>query len=201
MAKRTGSKGSGQTLISEWTESPGQVPACNEGDLWIGRHTADEDLLVFDSTDSATATDSITFYSLTQHRQRCFPRSVVAQQIHGFADDLGRHRARRAYEDRISLRQERADAAAEAQVDRAERQRQNVLEAHRRYIAAIGHDYPGVTPSEEVAKPRRRSRCHACGIGLDDFASAVCVACNGVLCSCGTCACVGRATSAEEEAV
>ena len=54
---------------------------------------------------------------------------------------------------------------------------------------ALGLEYKGERETEPNHKTGRRTKCHSCGIPLDDFASAVCGICDGVLCSCGACAC------------
>lgn len=179
------------------SEIAGERAAFNDGMLWIGQHASDQDLLVFDPAESDPSADPVAFYSLTQHRQRTFPRSVVRQRIPGLADDISRRRAQHDYENRAALRQQHLDAAAEAQAARMDRQRQNVCDAHRRYVEAIGVEYLGTSPTPATHRPGRRSKCHVCALGLDDFASAVCGVCSGVLCSCGACAC--RAARPQEE--
>src|SRR5690606_24359526 len=171
-------------------EVTGSPPGFNEGELWIARHAADQDTLVFDPAESDPRADRISFYSLTQHRTRTFPRSVVLAQLEGIADDVGVRRAMRDYEDRAAGQQEHAEAMAAEQVLRIEDRRRDVLAAHRRYLEGMESGYPGVTPTPAAHRPGRRSKCHLCGIGLDDFAGSVCLGCNGVLCSCGACACM-----------
>lgn len=180
----TGSGGTPQVL-----EISGAGSEFDGEKLWIGRHAADQDTLVFDPAESAPAAERVSFYSLTQHRTRTFPRAVVLRQIHGLTDDISWHRARHDYDDRASRRQEHSEEAAAAQARVVEHQRQSVVEAHSRYLEGIGAENRGVTPTPAAHRPGRRSKCHVCGIGLDDFASSICVACNGVLCTCGGCAC------------
>src|SRR5690606_38941369 len=98
--------------IPEAGEVTGSPPGFNEGELWIARHAADQDTLVFDPAESDPRADRISFYSLTQHRTRTFPRSVVLAQLEGIADDVGVRRAMRDYEDRAARQQEHAEAMA-----------------------------------------------------------------------------------------
>jgi hypothetical protein len=166
-----------------------------DGKFWIGRHAADADVLVFDPSESGTVTDRVSLYSLAQHRNRTFPLSVVHDQIRGISDEDNWEEAKRNYEDRAALRHEREEEAAAQRQKRMEHQRQGVIGAHERYLAGIGIEDAGVIPTPENFKPGRRSKCQVCGIVLDDFASSVCLVCNGVLCSCGACACpTGKAS-------
>lgn len=165
--------------------------AFNEGKLWFGRHAADNDILVFDPAETDPYSDRLSLYSLSQHRRRTFPRAAISQHIHALTDAAERKRAAREYGDRATGRQVHEDATAAAAAERSEGQRQSTIAAHRRHLARVGVEYQGVTATPDGHRPGRRTKCHDCGIGLDDFAGTVCNACNGVLCSCGACACGG----------
>lgn len=170
-------------------EAPESPAPFNGGELWIGRHEVDDDTLVFDPAEADPFADPISLYSLGQHRKRSFPRAVALRQIHAVTDEIGRRRARNEYEERVARRREHADIEAAARSGRLEHQRLAVIAAHQRYLEGLGLPYPGVAPTPATHRPGRRSKCHLCGIALDDFAGTICVACNGVLCSCGACAC------------
>jgi hypothetical protein len=166
-----------------------------DGKFWIGRHAADADVLVFDPSESGVVADRVCLYSLAQHRNRTFPLSVVHDQIRGISDEDNWEEAKRKYEDREARRHEREEKLAAERQERLEHQRQGVISAHERYLAGIGVEAAGVISTPENFKPGRRSKCQACGIALDDFAGSVCLVCNGVLCSCGACACpVGKSS-------
>jgi hypothetical protein len=157
--------------------------------LWVGRHTADSDLLVFDPAQADPSADRLSFYSLTQHRVRVFPRAVAEERIREVTDAKGAAQALRTYEDREALRAEHLDEQNVARAARDDRQREAVIRRHAHYLASIGRADEGVRPTSEGGKVRRRSSCKVCGIALDDFAHTVCNACDGVLCSCGACSC------------
>lgn len=162
------------------------------GGLWIGRHAVDRDILVFDPAEAAGAGEVIALYSLTQHRTRSFPRAAVADHIRVVTDAETRSRAESEYARRAELRAaHRAEQAAE-RASRLQEQRQGVLDAHRRYLEALGLAYEGERETGGDHRPGRRTKCHRCGIALDDFVGMVCTLCEGVLCSCGACACTGR---------
>ncbi len=174
-------------------EGAGSGAEFEAGKFWIGRHAADADVLVFDPSESDVVSDRVCLYSLAQHRNRTFPLSVVHDQIRGISDEENWEEAKRNYEDRAALRHEREEVAAAEKRERVEHQRQGVIAAHERYLAGLGIQNAGVVPTPEDFKPGRRSKCQSCGIALDDFAGSVCLVCNGILCSCGACACpVGK---------
>jgi hypothetical protein len=183
--------------------APAPREAFNDGNLWVGRHSADQDILVFDPSEVDPFADPISFYSLGQHRIRTFPRTIVLQRIHVLTEDIGAARAHKDYARRTELRSAQQEALAADRSERDEQQRQGVIEAHRRYVEALGITYGGVQDDADRRRGRR-TRCQACGISLDDFAGAACAVCAGVLCSCGACACgsssakAGRAGEAKE---
>jgi hypothetical protein len=163
------------------------------GKLWIGRHTADQDTLVFDPTREDASAQVLALYSLTQHRLRSFPRATVLQRIEVLTDELAHARAKRVYARRTTLRAAHEQARLVSRTEGMKRQRDGVLALHRRYVEALGLTYHEVRDTPADHKAGRRTKCHACGIGLDDFANAVCGICSGVLCSCGACACGNQA--------
>ena len=171
-----------------------------DGQIWFGEHTADGDVLVFDPAESDPHADVLSLYSLAQHRTRSFPRATVIARIRPMTDELARARAEKEYAQRGARRAAHEQAQTEADAERADRQRDGVVAAHARYIEAIGAQYQGVRETADVPKGGRRgggrrTKCHVCGIGLDDFAGAVCLTCEGVLCSCGACGCKSRIQS------
>jgi hypothetical protein len=175
--------------VPEDGSTMGSGSGFNGGKFWVGRHTVDQDTLVFDPAESNPQAELLSLYSLTQHRSRSFPRSVVQQRIEPVTDEDNLRRARQEYEQRAARRVAHGEAEAAAKTERMRHQREGVIEAHRRYLERNGVEYVGVTTTPEVQRPRRRTKCHDCGIALDDFASAACAGCKGVLCSCGACAC------------
>lgn len=166
------------------------------GKIWIGEHTADGDILVFDPAESSPTAERLSFFSLTQLRTRVFPRAVVARQIREITDRARATRAKKDYARRAELGVARASDLATARVALTSRQRGQVIERHERYLAGHGLPYKGVIPTPKDRKTGKRVRCHECGIALDDFVGTVCGACSDVLCSCGACACGTRARKA-----
>lgn len=169
--------------------------AFNGGEIWVGEHSVDRDILVFDPSEADASAARLSFYSLAQHRTRTFPRDTVIRMIQPVTDELGSARARKDYARRAELQRAHLDTLAADRVKRDESQRQGVLDSHRRHLASLGIDYQGVKDTAADRRPGRRTKCHACGIALDDFAGAVCGVCDGVLCSCGACACGGPTRS------
>ena len=157
--------------------------------LWVGQHTADSDLLVFDPAEADPTADRLSFYSLTQHRIRVFPRAVAEERIRELTDAKGAAQALRTYKEREVRRAEHLDEQSVARAARDERQRDGVLRRHQQYLAGIGKPYEGVRSTSAEGKVRRRTSCKVCGIALDDFAHTACNACESVLCSCGACSC------------
>lgn len=164
----------------------------NGGRMWIGRHTADGDTLVFDPEVSDPGAANVTLFSLTQLRNKTFPRAVVAAKIVEVTDQAQQAHAREEYGRWPALRDERERERAAAREEAALRQRQAVIERHREYLEERGITYEGVhdtATGRRAGGNRRRTKCHACGIALDDFAASECMVCGGVLCSCGACGC------------
>lgn len=157
--------------------------------LWVGKHSGDDDLLVFDPAEADSRGDVISFYSLAKHRRRSFPREVVSERIKPLTDEVSSARALKDYARRAVLQAERRGAREADRTAHAEQQRQAVIEAHRHFVEALGVEYAGVERTDGNRKSGRRTKCPSCGIPLDDFAHAACSACGGVLCSCGACAC------------
>lgn len=156
-------------------------------DVWVGEHSVDGDILVLDSAEAADG-GRVSYYSLKQCRPRVFTSASAASMIREVTDADRLAEARKEYARRAELEAERAEARVAARADVADRQREQVIRLHARYMEGHGMADEGVreTPSDHKS---RRSRCHACGIALDDFVGMVCVTCNEVLCSCGACGC------------
>lgn len=159
------------------------------GKLWVGEHAADGDILVFDPAESSSADDRVSFYSMTQFRTRVFPRPLVTRQIREVTDDIRSARARQDYNRREELRVTHESELAAARAALVDRQREEAIHRHERYLTGHGIAYQGVQMTTPERKRSKRVKCHACGIPLDDFARSVCGVCKDVLCSCGACAC------------
>ena len=159
------------------------------GKLWIGQHTDDHDILVLDPSEADPSADVLALYSLTQHRMRRFPRATALQRIQALTDEIAHARAKKEYAQRATLRTQHEQELATANNERKDRQRDGVIAAHRNYIEALELEYQGVSETGAAKRPRQASKCHACGITLDDFMGVVCGICSGALCSCGACTC------------
>lgn len=165
----------------------------NGGKFWVGRHSADGDTLVFDPALAIPQSPNVCFFSLTQFRPRTFPPSVVQGQIQEVVDDKQRKEALERYREWPKLK-EAHDHTLERGREQASVQRREVILAnHQHYLEARGIPYKGVRDSSEItAKPARKGRrmlCSRCRSPLDDYIGARCNGCDGVLCSCGACAC------------
>jgi hypothetical protein len=157
--------------------------------LWIAQHAIDQDILVFDSAESDASAPLLSFYSLTQFRKRTFSRSLVGKSIVEVTDDVRCARAKKDYARRDALLAAHRSEQETERAARDERQRELVLELHKKYLGSVDVEYQGVHEEPQTRKRSRRSVCHACKIALDDFAGVVCGVCDGVLCSCGACGC------------
>lgn len=168
--------------------------------LWVGRHSSDQDILVLDRETSSFGSPNVTLYSLTQHRMRTFPRSTVVEKIHEVDEPAQLEKAIEEYGARSELKAAYDDVLRAARAEQHTRQRESVMGAHERYLSRIGIASEGVTDTTPDFKAGRRVKCQVCGIALDDFAGLVCVGCEGLLCSCGACACgtPSRRKKAEE---
>lgn len=165
-----------------------------DGDgLWIGRHAADGDTLVFDPAHSETGSANISLFSLTQFRPRAFPPGVVQKQIEEIINPEQRALAEERYRAWPTLKAERDRGLERVRADEVVRQRDRILEKHRLFLENQNLPYEGVQDSSVAgggsSPRRRRTSCHLCGISLDDFVGAKCGACGSVLCSCGACGC------------
>lgn len=177
-----------QKVVETEPASPAKKRTAKASSLWIGEHSADGDILVLDAENASQDSGRISYYSLTQFRWRVFPAAIAESKIREVTDEIRVARARKEYARRAELEAEHEETLAEARADVAERQREQVIRLHENYMQAHGIPHEGVreTPSDHKS---RRSRCHACGIALDDFVARTCIKCNEVLCSCGACGC------------
>jgi hypothetical protein len=191
MAKKSRSTGS-PAQVATTTESLPPLEAGGdpgESGIWIGRHAVDDDVLVFDPAETDPASAFVSFYSLTQYRRRSFPRAVVREKIVPLDDEVGVARAEKDYLRRADLEAENGARRETADSERLQQQRDAAIVAHRRHLELHGIEHQGVVDTADVTRKSRRTRCHACGIALDDFAGVCCSVCQGVLCSCGACGC------------
>jgi hypothetical protein len=159
------------------------------GKLWVGQHATDQDILILDPSVTDPSGEVLSLYSLTQHRTRSFSRETVLERITGLTDEVATARAKRAYAERDAHRADHMNALDEAQTERRARQRDGLIAAHRRYVEGLGLTYQGIQDTATTRRTGRATKCHACGIPLDDFAGAACAICAGLLCSCAACAC------------
>ena len=161
----------------------------NHGKMWIGRHSADQDVLVFDPAVSDAAANNLSFYSLSQFRNRTFPRAIAEQKITEITEKKDREEAKAQYEQRTARKAAHESEQSVAREERAGRHREGAIDAHKRYVTNLGIEYLGVRDVTGQEIRPRRSRCAVCGIAVDNFVGAACMACNDLLCSCGACNC------------
>ena len=188
MTRKTQTSGRGRGSATE----NGPMLDLTGAEISFGRHEADEDVLVFDPAESDAGAAIVSLYSLTQHRVRRVPRAIVQSRIHGIIETEELESAAQKYANRQSLKAEHSKDLENAADRSRVKQREAVLEQHLRYLASIGVESEGVRDTEANGKYRRRTKCHACGIALDNYVGAYCMVCVGVLCSCGACACRAR---------
>jgi hypothetical protein len=170
--------------------------------LRFARHTVDGDTLVFDPALFPAGPANVTFFSLTQFRPRSFPHSVVETRIDEVVDPEQCARAAARYLEWPELKLAHEQEAEGERQARAVRQRERILEAHRRFVEEGGRSYEGVQDSAVAvtggSKRRTRAACPRCSTPVDDFAGTRCMGCKAVLCSCGACACVRAAAPVAE---
>lgn len=171
-------------------DATGAGPGVSLGEgLWVGQHAGDGDILVYDPEESDASSEVIGFYSLSKHRHRRFPRTLIGDTIVEVTDESESARALEDYERRGKLRAKQQDQQEADRSQQAEELREAVISAHKVFLEGLGIEYQGVERTDGNRKSGRRTKCPNCGIALDDFAHAVCGVCNGVLCSCGACVC------------
>ena len=165
----------------------------SDATLRIGRHSADGDTLVFDPAQAGAGGSNVPLFSLTQFRTRAFPQRVVESQIEEIVDPEQRAAAEALYHTWPTLKAERDRELEQAKEASGVRRREHILENHRRFLQGNEVEYKGVQDSADKvtggSRKRARSSCTRCSSTLDDFVGLRCMACNGVLCSCGACAC------------
>lgn len=171
-----------------------QLPHAVDSDkLWFGRHAVDGDTLVLDPSQSTPDSSTVTLFSLTQFRPRRFPPSIVRSQIREIVDPQERVQAEEQYREWPTLKAEREQERERTSQEVAARQKERIVEAHKRFLDEQNLPYQGVQDSSEestgTSRKRQRTACQRCGIPLDDFVQTRCAGCNSVLCSCGACGC------------
>lgn len=165
----------------------------SDDSLRIGRHSADGDTLVFDPAQPAAGASNVAFFSLTQFRTRAFPPRIVEEMIEEVVDPQQRATAEALYHSWPDHKAEQDREAERAKEASTARRRDHILENHRRFLDALAVPYQGVQDSATRvtggSRKRARSSCARCSTPLDDFLGMRCVACMGILCSCGACGC------------
>jgi len=170
-------------------EKPRRMETIGVGTLWIGRHASDQDILVLDPSETDAAAEVLSLYSLTEHRTRRFPRNLVLEKIHPLEDELALSRAKKDYARRSTLREAHVEALEAERNQRFEQVRDGVIVQHQTFVETLGLTYKGVVRNGSDPRPARVTKCHTCGIVLDDFVGVSCAICSGLVCSCGGCTC------------
>jgi hypothetical protein len=163
--------------------------ALGGGKLWVGQHAGDKDILVLDPAESDPTADVLVLYSLTHHRTRRFPRATVLSRISEVTDKKAHAQALKEYARRDSLRGDHERTLEAERAARMDSLRAGMVAAHEQFIAALGLPYQGVNKTATPSRSGRLTKCHMCGLDLDDFVGVSCGICSAVLCSCGACAC------------
>src|SRR5690606_1291900 len=91
-------------VTSEWLGQEGILPSgFSDGGLWVGRHSGDDDVLVFDPAEGDAQAEVISFYSLAKHRRRSFRRDIIGTRIRPVTDEVSNARALKDYARREAL--------------------------------------------------------------------------------------------------
>jgi hypothetical protein len=178
-------------------DAPPAAPSFGDGALWFGRHSVDQDVLVFDPAREDPSASNLRFFSLSRFRVRAFPRGIVEELISEITDESLLADARAQYEKRETLEADYRREQEAVKTAALEQRRVELLSRHREYLSAQDLPYEGVQETGVGEMKQRRSKCPACSIPLDNYAGARCLGCNGVLCSCGACSCVRPARTSE----
>jgi hypothetical protein len=162
--------------------------------LWIGRHSADDDVLVFDPVYAVPATgDRYPLYSLRQKRNRVFPVAVIHEKIVGVE---GSERER-LFEEYGAARSA-AEIEAQQRHDREAKQRRTTIERrHRLFLSRLELEYKGLR-SPTRTRSRRVDHCYNCKERVDSAIDPECAACGWIVCYCGACGCGYGGTSAND---
>lgn len=159
-------------------------------EMWIGRHSADQDTLIFDPAAAPPGSRNVTFFSLTHLRTRSFTPAAAQDMIQGITDPKEVSEAKRTYKRWPELKAKQDEAAGVARSEAIEQRRADAIERHQAFLATL----PAVSPEAgpKPAKPTKRRRaanCSVCRRALDTGLNLECAACTQPICTCGACAC------------
>ena len=158
--------------------------------FWIGRHSVDNDTLVFDPATAKSDSKNVVCFSLTQYRVRAFPPAVAGKLIHGITDAKEQAAAKKKYEQWPKLKAEQDDAAPAVRAGVVEQRRDEILERHKAFLATLPVPRePKVVPASKLTKRRRATTCVMCGRDLDVGLDMNCEVCQQPVCRCGACSC------------
>jgi hypothetical protein len=158
--------------------------------LWIGRHAADEDILVFDPALDQPASGNVTFFSLTQFRPRSFAPKVAKERIRGITDAKEFSAAKKTYTRWPELKAKQEGVDSRTRTEALELRRSAMLQRHEAYLASLGElaEIP-LTKAGRPAKRRRIINCLVCQRVLETGMDLSCERCSQSICTCGACAC------------
>jgi hypothetical protein len=158
-------------------------------EFWIGRHAADEDILVFDPALAQPPSGNVTFFSLTHFRTRSFSPSVAKERIRGITDAKEFSEAKRTYKRWPELKAKQEDVDSRARGAALEQRRSTMVERHEAFLAAIPEPVEPVAKTGRATRRRRITSCLVCGRVLDTGVDLTCDRCSQRVCTCGACAC------------
>jgi hypothetical protein len=176
-------------LGSQMNNAAVDAPDSPRGEVWVGQHSVDADILVYDPAGQPSSSDLLAYFSMTQLRTRTFPRAVAARTIAELTDEVQAAQVKRDYQLRAQLSATREAELAAARASSLKLQKEEAVQRHERYLASLEIPYKGVRSTPSDHRKSRRTKCGSCGIGLDDYAGSLCNVCSESLCSCGACAC------------
>lgn len=158
--------------------------------LWIGRHAADEDILVFDPALDQPPSGNVTFFSLTQFRTRSFAPKVAKERIRGITDAKEFSAAKRTYTRWPELKAKQDGVDSRARTEALELRRSAMLQRHEAYLATLPElAEAAVTKTGRATKRRRITNCLVCQRILETGMDLTCDRCSQRICTCGACAC------------
>lgn len=159
-------------------------------ELWIGRHSVDDDTLVFDPAVAQSSSGNVTFFSLSRLGTRSFTPGSVQQLITGITDPKELSALKKTYKRWPELKVERDEIDSQARSDAMQQRRSTIAERHRDFLAALPTQ-DASTVGKPTASPKRRriANCPVCHRTLDTGMNLECDDCAQRVCTCGACNC------------
>ena len=163
--------------------------AASANKMWIGRHSADSDILVFDPALAQPQSGNVMLFSLDHLRPRSFTPAAAETLIDGITDPKEIASAKRAYRKWPERKAERDEAARQARADAVEERRRAISERHSAFLATLPSARGEAVEKARGSAKRRVANCPACNRVLATGMNLQCDACAQRICTCGACSC------------